>query len=207
MTAAATYPVETIAKLLLLTPRRVQQLTKAGYLPKAERGRYELVPVVQAYVRYLRDRAVNGDAGDDDIGAHKARLIKARARAAEIEADSLDGTRLHIEDVEKAWQAIVGNLRAALLGFPTKQAPLILGASTTREVHSRLTAGVHDLLDQLARQPVYDEVKRPAVSSLDDEGDDSDLEAAADVDGEPMGGQPEDAIPRGKRRAGKVEHI
>ncbi len=46
---ATTHPVETIAKLLILTERRVQQLAREGILPKAEHGRYELVPVVQAY--------------------------------------------------------------------------------------------------------------------------------------------------------------
>ena len=61
--SAATYPVATIAKLLLLTERRVQQLTREGVLPRADRGRYELAPVVQAYVRYLRDRMLPSEAG------------------------------------------------------------------------------------------------------------------------------------------------
>jgi hypothetical protein len=43
-----TYSVSTIAKLLILTERQVQALAKDGVLPKAERGRYALVPVVQA---------------------------------------------------------------------------------------------------------------------------------------------------------------
>ncbi len=205
MTAAATYPVETIAKLLLLTPRRVQQLTKAGHLPKADRGRYELVAVVQAYVRYLRDRAVNGDAGEDDIGTHKARLIKARARAAEIEADALDGTRLHRADVDRAWQAITANLRAAMLGFPSKHAPIIYGAPSIREVHARLTAGVHDVLDHLSRQPVYDETERATPDREGDEGDAGDPGAAAEVDGERMGGPGADAIAGGERGAGTVD--
>ena len=42
MSSAATYPVSTIAKLLMLTERRVQQLTADGVIPKPERGRYEL---------------------------------------------------------------------------------------------------------------------------------------------------------------------
>jgi hypothetical protein len=72
-----------IAGLLMLTGRRVQQLTSERVLPKAERGQYELVPVVQAYVRYLRERSVSGDLdGDDaDIGKLEARMIKARTQA------------------------------------------------------------------------------------------------------------------------------
>ena len=39
--AAATQPIAVIAKLLDLTERRVQQLSREGVIPKAERGRYE----------------------------------------------------------------------------------------------------------------------------------------------------------------------
>jgi len=66
MAAEATYPVEIVAELLDLTPRRVYQLTTAGIIPKASRGRYELVPVVRGYIKYLRDRAINADVKDGD---------------------------------------------------------------------------------------------------------------------------------------------
>jgi len=33
-----TYPAATMAKLLLLTPRRLQQLVTEGVIPKVERG-------------------------------------------------------------------------------------------------------------------------------------------------------------------------
>src|SRR4030065_330688 len=59
--AAQTYPVAVISKLLDLTPRRVQHLANEGVIPRAEKGRYELVPAVRGYIRYLRDRAVGRD--------------------------------------------------------------------------------------------------------------------------------------------------
>ncbi len=71
MAADATYPVETIAELLNLTPRRVYQLTKEGIIPKASRGRYELVPAVRGYIKYLRDRAINADVKDGDTDPNK----------------------------------------------------------------------------------------------------------------------------------------
>lgn len=51
----ADYSLSTIAELLLLDERRVQQLSKAGRIPKTSRGKYELVGCVQGYVRYLRE--------------------------------------------------------------------------------------------------------------------------------------------------------
>ena len=83
-----------MAKLLLMTERNVSGLAQRGVIPKSERGRYELVPVVQAYIRYLRDRTIGGDmTGDENLANAKGRMVKARARMAEAEADLLDGTR------------------------------------------------------------------------------------------------------------------
>jgi hypothetical protein len=58
-----TYQTEVIAKALLLTPRRVRQLTVEGVLTRARdpatgeflRGRYELFPTLHAYIRFLRE--------------------------------------------------------------------------------------------------------------------------------------------------------
>jgi len=36
--AETTYGAEVIARLLVITPRRLQQLTKEGYLPKSAAG-------------------------------------------------------------------------------------------------------------------------------------------------------------------------
>ncbi len=83
MATDATYPVETIAKLLDLTPRRVYQLTNEGIIPKASRGRYELVSAANGYIKYLRDRAINADVKDGDAD-HRKRLTKARADIAEF---------------------------------------------------------------------------------------------------------------------------
>ena len=60
----ATAPIESLAKLLDLTPRRVQQLAKEGVIPKpATRGQYDIIPSVVAYIRHLRAVA-SGDGGD-----------------------------------------------------------------------------------------------------------------------------------------------
>ena len=76
MPSDATHSVATIASLLMLSERRVQQLTREGVIPRAERGRYELVPAVQGYVRYLQERG--GRSSDSPIDYHeqKARLTK-----------------------------------------------------------------------------------------------------------------------------------
>ena len=87
-------PIGVIAKLLDLTERRVQQLSREGVVPKAERGQYDLVGAVRGYVAYLRDLAVRAQAGAPDFGAERARLIKAKADLAEMDASGRRGELL-----------------------------------------------------------------------------------------------------------------
>ncbi len=84
--SAATQPIGVIAKLLDLSERRVQQLSREGVIPKAERGQYDLIGSVRGYVRYLRDQALKSQAGAPDYMAERARFIRARADIAEMEA-------------------------------------------------------------------------------------------------------------------------
>ena len=63
---ATTYSTTTIAKLLKLSERRVQQLTKDGIIPKVDRGKYELVPAVHGYIDYLRHQ-MSAEVSTDDI--------------------------------------------------------------------------------------------------------------------------------------------
>ena len=85
--AANAQPIGVIARLLDLSERRIQQLSREGVIPKAERGQYDLVAAVRGYVAYLRDLAVRAQAGAPDFGAERARLIKAKADLAEMEAE------------------------------------------------------------------------------------------------------------------------
>lgn len=132
-----TYPAKTIAKLLRLTERRVQQLAKEGVIPKAERGRYELAPAVQGYIGYLQERIAGNASQVDSIDYHKekARKIKAEADMAEIEASKRRGEAIDAAEVKRAWQLILGEIRANLIGAtPTRIAQLIRGLEDETEV-------------------------------------------------------------------------
>ena len=147
MAAAATYPVGTIAKLLLLTERRVQQLTDKGVIPKAERGRYELAPAVQGYVKFLRDRAVSGDSADADEG-EGVKLKRAKRRAAEVVASRLEGGVVQKEPALKLVRALAQQERDAILAWPARAASLLaaeLGANE-HQVHAALDASLRQHL-------------------------------------------------------------
>lgn len=79
ITGGSMYPTRTIAKLFGVTDRHIQQLTKDGVLPATETpsGRqYDLVPTIQAYIRYLRD-AAHGKTGSEREQELKQQKLEA----------------------------------------------------------------------------------------------------------------------------------
>jgi phage terminase Nu1 subunit (DNA packaging protein) len=123
--SSASQPLGVIAKLLDLSERRVQQLSREGVIPKATRGQYDLVGSVRGYVRYLRDQAAKAQAGAPDYASERARFIRARADLAEMEAEEKRGAVIAAEDVEAAWIAVLALLRTRLLALPDRLAPLV----------------------------------------------------------------------------------
>ena len=90
------YPKETIANLLNITERRVEQLAKKKIIPKAGRGVFDLGPTVQAYVRYLQglcSGAISeGEPSDLDKRLKEAEVLEreSKARQAKYKADLLE---------------------------------------------------------------------------------------------------------------------
>ena len=61
------YKVEVIAELFGVSVRRIQQLTQDGVISTTETKegrRYDLVPTIQRYVKYLSDKAYGKSRSD-----------------------------------------------------------------------------------------------------------------------------------------------
>lgn len=150
-----TYPVKTIAALLRLTERRVQQLSKEGIIPKAERGRYQLAPAVQGYIKYLQDRAAPEMGGSIDYNAEKARLTRANADIAEMEAAKKKGELIDAVEVTEAWQIILAEVRANLLhNVPVRVAALAKAEQDETRIKAMVKAEIADALRAMATQDV-----------------------------------------------------
>ena len=138
----ATYPLSTICKLLDLSERRIQQLAREGVIPKSERGRYELVPAVQGYIHYLRDRSL-------DVGVVSIDIARQRKTAAEAEMARAEV--VCIEDVAKQWDQILSGVRTRMLALPTKLAAIATAETDQKIVKELITDGIHTALGELAR--------------------------------------------------------
>lgn len=152
--ASNAQPIAVIAKLLDLTERRVQQLSREGVIPKAERGQYDLVGAVRGYVAYLREQAKDAQAGAPDHAAERARLLRAKADLAEMEARGRQGALIPAEAMEAAWTAILARLRTRLLGLPDRLAPLCHEETTIAGTRDQIRRAVRDALEDLATTPV-----------------------------------------------------
>src|SRR3990172_6165652 len=205
MTAKATYPVNVIAKLLDLSIRRVYQLTNEGVIPKAEKGRYELVPAVQGYIRYLRDRAIGADAlPDESARASRARLLKAQAEAQEMENAKVRGELLPRDPLEQAISAAFGVVRNRILAIDKKLPMRVLGCNSLREIEAISSEMHNEALQELANF----NLSRWAAGShfTDAPGGTSGTDAASEAPSERVGGSVPEALPRKQRRARAMVH-
>ena len=90
------YPKETIANLLNVSERRIEQLVKQKIIPKAGRGVFDLGPTVTAYIRYLQGLCSgaikSGEPSELDRRLLEAKVLEreSKARQAKYRADMLE---------------------------------------------------------------------------------------------------------------------
>ena len=89
--SATKVSVQVIARLLMISERRVQQLANEGVIPRTETRRYNLEESVQAYIQFLQGKNVGRGMADEQIDFHeeKARLTKIQADKAQLELDEM----------------------------------------------------------------------------------------------------------------------
>lgn len=165
--SSASQPIGVIAKLLDLSERRVQQLSREGVIPKAERGQYDLIGSVRGYVLYLRDQATRAQAGAPDYAAERARFIRARADLAEMDAEQKRRALIAADQIEAAWIAVLALLRTRLLALPDRLAPQAFDQSTVGDTRNLIRAAIREVLDDLA-QPDIDLETDPEIDRLTD---------------------------------------
>jgi phage terminase Nu1 subunit (DNA packaging protein) len=144
-----TYPVTTIAKLLDLTDRRVQQLANDGVIPRAERGRYDLIATVQGYVRFLRERAF-GAVANTDSHTEKTRLTAAQANIAEMTEMEMRGELVRAGDVRREIYTASRQIRNTMLTMPDRIASKLVTVDDGLVIHEMLEAEVTVMLEDVA---------------------------------------------------------
>ncbi len=157
------YGPDVIAKLFEFDGvRRVDQLVQDGIISPTiikENGRrvrkYDLIPTVQQYIRYLKDKAerrASATTSEDSARLVEADLRYKEARAAkvELETEELRGQMHRQEDVEFVVSDMIAKLRAGILALPGQLAVDCAEAKTPTETAAIIKAGVDRFLNETA---------------------------------------------------------
>lgn len=150
---------EIMAKLFELDPRRVQQLAKEGVLPAASQRPYkfDLLPTVKAYIRYLRDRANGKEAKTADTVKAEADKLRAeadlkqsKAKIAELQLKELEGKMHRSEDVEAMTNDLVYTARSMIMALPGRLAMDVVQAGSANEASALIRTECYKILNELA---------------------------------------------------------
>lgn len=177
------------AELAGLTTRRLRQLTQEDGGPSRDiNGQFP----AREFGEWLRRRHLSGlSVGQDgtvyDLEAERARLAKEQADKTAMDNEIKRGRLVDSEKVGDWWVQIVTNAKAKLLAIPTKAAPLVVGSKTLSQAKDVLEKLIHDALTELSTTD---------PSAIPDGEGDASMEAAATIDGEPVGGPRKKTKPR-----------
>ena len=145
-----------VAEHLDLSVKRISELIKDGILP-SKMGRSPLnIDVCRiAYISYLRKLGgYNKRSGSGDMAEEKTKLTAAQARKAELEVEEMEGNLLPAQLVEDTWIGYVANVRAKLLGLPSRIAHQVITVDKYPEAELIIKEQVHDALNELAEDGI-----------------------------------------------------
>ena len=142
MTEDTPVTVEFAARLLGMTPRHLQRLSKLGFIRKP----YTLGSTVAGYVKWRDDCDTRGTAS-----AARVRIENAKARMAELRAEKLADQLISIDDAVMLVDSIAGVLRSEMVGLP---------AVFTRDLTTRQR--LQDLIDGIFNR-ACDRLKRKSA--------------------------------------------
>jgi phage terminase Nu1 subunit (DNA packaging protein) len=136
--AAGTISVEVAAKLLMVTPEWIRRLSKDGWIPKVERGRYRVVDVVQGYIRFLKD-----EARRTTKTASLSRLQDIRTRKEELAVAQAERELVPLAEAMTLVDEVAGTVVSRVNAIP---------ARFTRDIEQRalLQREVDDALTEVA---------------------------------------------------------
>lgn len=131
--------LEVAGRLLMITPERVRQLSRMGYIAIPERGKTTIVGAVQGYIQFLKDEARKDTRSQAD-----SRVRDARAKEIELRNAIRLRELIPVEDASAALDLVVGRVREEMNG---------LAARVTREmvVRRKIEAEVNAAQGRIAQ--------------------------------------------------------
>jgi len=145
-----------VAEHLDLSVKRISELIKDGILPsKMGRSPLNIDVCRMAYISYLRKLGgYNKRSGSGDITEEKTKLTAAQARKAELEVEEMESNLIPAQLVEDTWISYIANVRAKLLGLPSRIAHQVITVDKYPEAELIIKEQVHDALNELSENGI-----------------------------------------------------
>lgn len=128
------YRVEIIAQLFGVSVRRIQQLTQEGILPTAETTegrRYDLVPTIQSYVKYLSDKAYGKNRSEKEMELREQKmkaevaLKESQSELHRLKTDIAAGKYIAVEEVTLDYQRFFVTFKKFAMALPARLTDII----------------------------------------------------------------------------------
>lgn len=157
--AGGYYRVEIIAQLFGVTVRRIQQLTQEGVLPTtetAEGRRYDLVPTIQSYVKYLSDKAYGKNRSEKEMELREQKmkaevaLKESQSELHRLRTDIAAGKYIAVEEVTLDYQRFFVTLKKFAMALPARLTDIIsayIDPLEARRTEKALQQEAQDLLN------------------------------------------------------------
>ena len=129
MSGGGMYRVEIIAQLFGVSVRRIQQLTQEGVLPTAETAegrRYDLVPTIQNYVRYLSEKAYGKKHSDRETELREQKLQaeialkESQSELHQLKTAIAAGKYIAVEEVTLDYQKFFVTFKKFAMSLPAR---------------------------------------------------------------------------------------
>ena len=134
---------KTAAALVKLTPERIRQLAKEGWIEKVGRGKYPLVSVVQGYIAFLKDAERRSSKS-----AAATRMQDIKTERAEFEFAVAKREFLPREDMFAAVDLISATVKNEMLGLPARATR---DAALREKLDDEITNALNRIADKIER--------------------------------------------------------
>jgi phage terminase Nu1 subunit (DNA packaging protein) len=152
--------VDIIAQLFGVSVRRVQQLTQDGVIhtirdPNGGGRKYEFIPTVQEYIRYLSDKAYGKERSERESELKEQKLKaeialkESQGELHKLKTEIAAGKYISVEEVKLDYQRFFVVLKKFVLSLPNRIVGLVgtyVDPVTSRALEKDMASEANDLL-------------------------------------------------------------
>lgn len=167
---------DTIARLFGVSGRRIEQLVEDGIIERIRiKGggvRFETVPTIQKYIKYLSDKAYGREKSDTEAKLKEQKLRadvalkESQGELHRLRTEIAQGNYISVEEVKADYSRFFIVFKNFALSIPGKLAGRLSGfvdPVEVREIENELQKEIKGLLDDFVSRAV---VEKPQVEDV-----------------------------------------